>query len=407
MALYGYMARDGQRKAVRGELEGRGRTEVAEYLFKQGLTPVTISERRAAVRLLATLRQRLAGPPQLVDLIFFCRQMYSITKGGLALHRGVRTLAQVVRHPRLKAALVEMRRYLDEGRALSEAMSAQRGVFPPLVINLIRVGEHTGRLDVALAELQKNLEVEHTTSRRIKAALRYPVLVVVAIGIALVIVTLFVIPVFAGVFANFGAELPVITRVLLAVSSFAQHWWLAVAGAVAAGIAGLRTFVKTDRGAQLWGRWSLSVPLFGPLLKKAALARFCRTLAMCMRAGIVIDQAVSAVAAASGNRYFAQRLGSMRERIAQGESLTAAARQAGFFTQLVMQMITTGEETGRLEEMLEEAATFYEREVEYDVTMLGEYVEPVLLVLVSGLVLMLALGIFLPMWDLARVAFRH
>lgn len=407
MTLYAYTARDRYRKSVRGELEGRGQGEVAEHLLNQGLTPITIAERRAAVQHFAALRRGLAGEPQLVDLIFFCRQMYSICKGGLALHRGVRTLAQSMRHPKLKSALVDMRRYLEEGRALSEAMSAQRGIFPPLMVNLVKVGEHTGRLDQAFAELQRNLELEHETRRRIKAAMRYPTLVVVALAIAMAVVTLFVIPVFAGVFANFGAELPWMTRALLATSNFAQAWWPAVLVAIAGGIAGIRSFLKTDRGAEWWGRWSLRVPLFGPVLLKATLARFSRTLAMCMRAGVVVDQAVNAVAAASDNRYFALRLGAMRERIAQGESLTGAARHAALFTPLVMQMISTGEETGRLDEMLDEAGAFYEREVDYEIGMLSEYVEPVLLVFVSGLVLMLALGIFLPMWDLASVALKH
>lgn len=407
MTIYVYTARDRLRKSIHGELEGRGQSEVAEYLLNQGLTPITISERRAAVQHFAALRRQLAGRPQLVDLIFFCRQMYSICKGGLALHRGVRTLAQSMRHPRLRSALHDMRRHLEEGRALSESMSTQGGIFPPLMINLVRVGETTGRLDQAFLELTRNLELEHETRRRIKSAMRYPILVVAALGIALAVVTLFVIPVFAGVFSNFGAELPWMTRVLITTSAFAQVWWPVMAGAaIAAGFA-TRSFLKTDRGAELWGRWSLRMPLFGPVLLKATLARFSRTLAMCMRAGVVLDQAVNAVAAASDNRHFALRLGGMRERIAQGESLTAAARQSALFTPLVMQMIITGEETGRLDEMLDEAGAFYEREVDYDVGMLGEYVEPVLLLFVSGLVLMLALGIFLPMWDLASVALKR
>ena len=407
MALYAYTARDRQRKPVRGELEGRGQSEVAEYLLNQGLTPITIAERRAAVQHVAALRRQLAGQPQLVDLIFFCRQMYSICRGGLALHRGVRTLAQSMRHPKLKSALHDMRKYLEEGRALSEAMSQQAGVFPPLMINLVRVGETTGRLDQAFSELTRNLELEHETRRRIKAAMRYPALVVIALVIAVAVVTLFVIPVFAGVFASFGSELPWMTRVLMNSSAFAQSWWPAVAGGAVAGGMAMRSFLKTDRGAEWWGRWSLRIPLFGPVLLKATLARFSRTLAMCMRAGVVVDQAVNAVAAASNNRHFALRLAAMRERLAQGESLTAAARHSGLFTPLVMQMVTTGEETGRLDEMLDEAGGFYEREVDYDVGMLGEYVEPVLLVFVSGLVLMLALGIFLPMWDLASVAMKR
>ncbi|MGH8168095.1 MAG: type II secretion system F family protein [Woeseiaceae bacterium] len=404
MSVFAYTARDRQRKSVQGEVEGRGRDEVADYLLDQGLTPITIFERKVAGETVAALRRRLSAGPQLVDLIFFCRQMFSICKAGLALHRGVRTLTQSVRNPVLRAALADVRRQIEEGRTLSEGMSAHRGVFPPLMINLVRVGENTGRLDQAFSELQRNLELEHETRRRMKAAMRYPILVVFALVIALSVVTLFVIPVFAGVFADFGAELPWMTRVLMATSDWALAWWPYVAAGGIALFATARSWLKTEKGAELWGRWSLRTPVFGQVLLKATLARFSRTLAMCMRSGIVLDQAVQAVAAASNNRHFALRLAAMRERIAQGESLTSAARHAALFTPLVMQMIATGEETGRLDEMLEECGAFYEREVDYDVGMLGEYVEPVLLVIVSVLVLMLALGIFLPMWDLASVA---
>lgn len=404
MTVFAYTARDRQRNPVRGEVEGRGRDEVADYLLDQGLTPITIFERKAGSERFAALRRRLSGGPQLVDLIFFCRQMYSICKGGLALNRGVRTLAQSVRNPVLRGALIDIRRQIEEGRALSEAMSAHRKLFPALMINLVRVGENTGRLDQAFSELQRNLELEHETRRRMKGAMRYPILVIVAIAIALAVVSLFVIPVFAGVFANFGAELPWMTRALMATSEFALAWWPYVIVLGVAAVAAVRSWLATDDGAEMWGRWSLRIPVFGPVFLKATLARFSRTLAMCMRSGIVLDQAVQAVAAASNNRHFALRLAAMRERIAQGESLTSAARNTALFTPLVMQMIATGEETGRLDEMLDEAGAFYEREVDYDVGMLGEYVEPVLLVIVSALVLMLALGIFLPMWDLASVA---
>ena len=407
MKSYVYTARDRQQKLTRGEVEGRNPQEVAAYLFKQSLTPISISERRAVVERFAALRRRLAGAPQLVDLIFFCHQMYSICKGGVALHRGIRSLAHSVRNPQLHKVLVDMRRQLDEGRPLSDAMRSQQGIFSRLMINLVRVGETTGRLDQAFAELKRNLELEHETRRRLKAAVRYPVLVITAIVLAIAVVMVFVVPAFAGVFASFGAELPWMTRVLITSSEWTLTWWPFLLGAVLLAILAVRSFLKTDYGAELWGRWSFKIPLLGEILLKVTLARFSRTMAMCLRAGIAIDQAVGAVAAASANRHFAVRLTGMRERIAQGESLTAAARYAALFTPLAMQMISTGEETGRLDEMLDEAGDFYEREVDYDVAMLGEYMEPLLLVVVSALVLMLALGIFLPMWDLAAVALRR
>lgn len=290
---------------------------------------------------------------------------------------------------------------------MSETMAAHRGVFPPLMINMVRVGEQTGRLDTVFGELQRNLEFEEGTRRQVKAALRYPTMVIISIAIALVVLNLFVIPAFAKVFANFNAELPLITRALIASSDWMRAWWPLLAGGLLALSVATRAFLKTARGAELWGRWSLRIPLVGEILLKAALSRFSRTLGMSLRAGIPLDQALQAVAGVSDNRYFALQIAAMHERIAQGRSLTLAARGTSLFTPLVMQMITTGEETGRLDEMLEEAADYYEREVAYDVKILGDYVEPLLLVFVSALVLMLALGIFLPMWDMAGVALRR
>lgn len=407
MTEFAYTARDRQRNPVHGNIDGRGVDEVADFLLNQGITPITIEERNKRGEWQTWLRDRLAGAPQLVDLIFFCRQMYSIAVGGLALHRGVQTLAQSARNLQLRTALIRMRRHLEEGHTVSDAMLAFPKIFPPLMVNLTRVGETTGRLDQAFAELQRNLELEHDTRRRIKAAMRYPVIVIAAVVIAIAVVTLFVIPVFARVFANFGAELPLLTRILMASSDFAQTWWPLVAGVALAAAFATRSYLKTERGALAWGRWSLRIPLFGSVLLKATLARFCRTLAMCSRAGIVLDQAMTSVGTASNNRYFMLRMGEMRERVAHGMSLSMAARHSDLFTPLVMQMIVTGEETGRLEEMLDEAGSYYEREVEYEVDMLGQYAEPVLLLIVSALVLVLALGIFLPMWDLAGVALRR
>ncbi len=407
MGLFSYHARDEDRNAISGEIEGRGSSEVADMLFERGLTPVRIVERRARNRSAPRFQDRFFNRPQLVDHVFFCRQMYSITKAGVPLHRGLRTLIDSIRNPLLKRALGEVRRKVEEGRTLSETMSAHRSVFPPLMINMIRVGEQTGRLDQVFHELQRNLEMEQVTERQVKAALRYPGLVVAAISIALVIVNLFVIPAFERVFANFHAELPLVTRGLIAMSAWMRAYWPHALAGIAGIMIAIRSWLRTPRGALAWGRWSLRIPLFGPILLKSTMARFSRTLAMCLRSGVALDQALQTVAGVSANRHFSTRIGAMRERIAQGKSLTNAARGTDFFTPLVMQMIMTGEETGRLDEMLDEAADFYEREVAYDVKTLGDYIEPVLLVIVSGMVLTLALGIFLPMWDMARVAMHH
>ncbi len=315
MALFTYFARDRERNAVSGEMEGRGAGEVADVLLERGLTPISIVERRAIGRQWLSL-PRMESRPELVDLIFFCRQMYSITKAGLPLHRGLRSLIEAIRHPTLRRVLVDVRRRVEEGRTMSETMATHRGVFPPLMINMVRVGEQTGRLDTVFGELQRNLEFEEATRRQVKAALRYPTMVIIAIAIALVVLNLFVIPAFAKVFANFNAELPLITRALIASSDWMRAWWPLLAGGLLALTVAIRVFLKTARGAELWGRWSLRIPLVGEILLKAALSRFTRTLGMSLRAGIPLDQALQTVASVSDNRYFALQIAAMHERIA-------------------------------------------------------------------------------------------
>jgi MSHA biogenesis protein MshG len=407
MSVFAYVARDRERNSVSGELEGRGSGEVADLLIERGLIPIRITERRARNRSTASFRDRYFNRPTLVDQVFFCRQMYSITKAGIPLHRGLQTLGESLRNPLMRRAVGELRRKVEEGRTLSETMASLRDVFPPIMINMVRIGEQTGRLDTVFNELQRNLELEQATQRQVKQAVRYPIMVVSALVIAMVIVNIFVIPSFARIFANFHAELPLITRGLIGMSDAVRSWWPYMLGAVAFIVIGVRRWVRTPNGAETWGRQSLRIPLFGPIMLKAAMARFSRTLSMCLRSGIALDQALGTVGGISSNRYFTLQVAAMKESISQGRSLTLAARATNFFTSLVMQMIMTGEETGRLDEMLDEAAEFYEREVSYDVKTLGDYIEPVLLLIVSGMVLTLALGIFLPMWDMARVALKH
>ena len=404
MARFEYVARDNRRARVSGEIECRERGDVADQLLSRGLTPVQILELPEPVRWLESLRRLSDGALRPEDLVFFCRQMYSVTKGGVPIHQGMKAIADTTRHRLLRDALRDCRRQLEEGRALSDAMAAHSDVFGALLVNLVRVGEETGRLEQAFHELQRNLDSEQTMRRHMSQALRYPLMVLAALALAFGAVNLLVVPAFARVFANFNAELPWMTRALMWSSDWMVAWWPVLLGGTAVAVLATRAHLRTDAGKLAWGRWSLRLPLIGPLRLKATLSRFARALSMCARSGIVMDQALRMVAVASDNRFFASRLAQMREGVAGGESLTSAARRSEMFTPLVMQMLAIGEESGQLEDMLDEVGDFYEREVDYGVRKLGDYIEPVLLIAASGLVLMLALGIFLPMWDLARVA---
>jgi MSHA biogenesis protein MshG len=300
--------------------------------------------------------------------------------------------------------LADLRASLDQGRELAAAMARHPRVFGPFYVAMIRVGEMTGRLTEAFQRLAEHVEFELDVRARIKQALRYPTLVIGAIAIAMVIINLFVIPTFATVFAGFKAELPLMTRVLLGVSHFTVRWWpLLLAAAIGAWWA-LRQWLATRDGRYLWDRVKLQLPIAGPIVLKATLARFARSFAMASKSGVPITNAMSVVAQTVDNAFIGQRIEQMRDGIERGESLSRCAAAAGVFTPVVLQMIAVGEETGELDTLLVEIAQMYERETDYAIKGLASAIEPVLLSVIGAMVLVLALGVFLPLWNLGQAA---
>jgi MSHA biogenesis protein MshG len=249
-----------------------------------------------------------------------------------------------------------------------------------------------------------HLDFQQVMRNQVKAALRYPMFVIAAMVVAIAVVNIFVIPAFAKVFEGFGAELPLMTRVLLASSGFFTHyWWLMLLMLVGA-VFFFRAWVATASGRHDWDRFKLRVPVAGKIVEKAALARFAASFALAMRSGVPIVQAMSVVAMTVDNDYVARKVEGMRDTIERGESVLRAAINAKVFTPVVLQMVAVGEESGSLDEMMEEVADMYQREVEYELKNLSAQIEPILIVFLGALVLVLALGIFLPIWDLGRVA---
>jgi MSHA biogenesis protein MshG len=252
--------------------------------------------------------------------------------------------------------------------------------------------------------LAEHLEVELDMRARIKQALRYPATVLVAIGIALVVVNVFVIPTFASAFSGFKAELPLMTRLLLGFSRFMVDWWaLLLAGIVGGGLA-LRAWLATPAGRWQWDRLKLRVPIAGPIVLKATLARFARSFAIASRSGVPITRTMTVVAQTVDNAWVGERIERMRDGVERGESLSRCAAAAGVFTPVVLQMLAVGEETGELDRLLVEVAEMYERDTDYAIKGLSAAIEPVLLTVIGGLVLVLALGIFLPLWNLGQAA---
>jgi MSHA biogenesis protein MshG len=283
-------------------------------------------------------------------------------------------------------------------------MSPYPDVFSVFYVSLVRVGETSGQLEVVFRQLAGYLEREKKTRDQIKSAMRYPAIVMFAILVAVIVINVFVVPAFAAVFERFGAELPVPTQILIAMSDLTIHHWKSLLIAAVVLIMGARMYVRSDTGRYKWHKAQLRMPLVGKVLYQATLARFTRLFALVQGSGIPIVTGLSVVGRALGNDFLEERVLSMRDGIERGESLSNTAANTGIFDHLVLQMLQVGEESGATDDLLREVADYYDTEVDYAIQKLSASIEPVLTVVMAGLVFLLATGIFLPMWDLAKIA---
>ena len=407
MAQFRYSGRNAQGARVSGLVEAASLDQAANELLAQQITPLQIDAQQAdkgadvLQQLLERLRRRRV---ELDELIIFCRQMYSLSKAGVPIIRAIGGLAESTRNLYLREVLQAVRSDLERGLGLAVAMNVHPRVFNTLFISMVSVGENTGQLDGAFRQLSSYLELERETRKRLRQATRYPLFVLSAMGVALAVINLFVIPAFAKVFEQFKAELPWATRVLIGTSQFFQDYWWLLLILLAGGLYGFLRWTKTEQGALHWDRLKLRLPIVGGIFERIALARFTRTFAMMYRAGVPLLQTLSINSASVGNRHIGQAVLAMREGIERGEALTRTAAASGLFTPLVLQMMAVGEETGALDDLFVEVADFYEQEVDYDLKQLADAIEPILIVAMGVLVLILALGVFLPMWELGSAA---
>ncbi len=400
MPAYRYSARDAQGRLQSGDIDAPNESVVAEQLLRRQLIPLRIEAQPAARNLNIDVSGWFGPVVRLPELIVFARQMYSLMKAGIPIIRAIRGLADSTSSKALNGVLLDLAEQLEKGRSLSVALANHPKVFNRLIVSIVHVGENTGRLDDAFAQLSDYFEQEMETRRQIKQATRYPSFVLLAIVVAMVILNIFVIPQFATMFARFNTELPWTTQVLINTSAFFVNYWLwLLAGTAAVAVLGYR-YLQTPDGRYRWSRTKLRLPLMGDIINRATLGRYARSFALMLRAGVPLTTALSLVAEAVDNDFMADKIREMRRNIERGESLVRVSGQSGLFTPLVMQMLAVGEETGQMDDMLQEVALFYEREVAFDLKSLTAKIEPILISVVAAMVLLLALGIFTPMWDM-------
>ncbi len=399
---YLYKARNNSGNLTEGTIEAESQAKAAQRLSSQEMIPISIKEHTEKIDISEQFNQwQAVRSLKLDDLMLFSRQMYSLTKAGVPIIRALHSLIESTRNIALANALKEIAHSVEGGLPLGQSMGQHPKIFSNLYVSIINVGEETGGLDQGFLQISQYLGREKETQGRIKSALRYPTMVIIAISIAMAIVNVYVIPAFKGVFDKIGVDLPWQTRLLMGVSDFTVEFWPYIIGGLILSFFAVVKYIETPGGHLKKDQLILKIPAIGSIIHRATMERFSRSFAMILSSGVPLIQGITIVSNAIGNIYIGSKLDKMRIGIEKGDSISRMAMNIGLFPPLVVQMIAVGEETGNISEMLLEVADFYESEVDTELKNLASVIEPFLLVVIGIMVLVLALGIFLPMWNLS------
>ena len=407
MPEFSYKGRGSDGRMVNGRTAGESVDHVAQRLISTGVIPIEIASIGVVAGSLnfEKLGRRLGfGGVTTTDLVMFSRQMYTITRAGIPLLRGLRGLIASTHNAILRETLEDMLESLEGGRDLAASFARHPKIFPTLYVSIVSVCEATGTLDKSFLRLTEYLTQEQKMHDSVKGAVRYPIIVMITIALAAGFLSSFVIPKFAPIFAQLKGDLPMPTRILLGSSMLVREYWMYTLAAVALCVFGIRSYLNTPGGRYKWDRFKLRLPVIGAVMYESMLSRLNRSMAISLAAGMPMTQTLAVIARSSGNVSVSEKIQILASSVERGESLHRSATASGMFSPLVLQMIAIGEETGALPELLDEAAGYYEREVDHAVKNLSSSIEPILIVAVGGMVLILALGIFMPLWEVISKA---
>jgi type IV pilus assembly protein PilC len=398
MPSYAYKAytQAGQRRE--GKIDAEGSSAAEQALWLQGLKIVELNPappKKTMADYFPSLYQISRA-----DIILFTRQLATFVGAGVPMTRALGTIAQETSSPLFKRVILAVLDDLERGQNLSEALAKHPKVYPTLYIDLVRVAELTGNLEVTLTELAGYLRRDLNTLRRVQAAMIYPaVILVVATGVVIILV-FFALPAFTRIFAEFRVELPLATRILIGIVEFIRTWALLIGAAIATVALGVVLALRTARGKYVKDLISIRAPIIGPIALSAVLNRFARTMAMVLKAGVPLGQTFEAVIASTGNRVFQRGLNTVKEQMTSGEGFAGPLIRTRLFPPMLTQMVRVGEETGTLDTYLEQAAEFYEEELEYRIRAMTSLIEPVMTVAVAVIVGFIAVSLISAMYGL-------
>jgi type II secretory pathway component PulF len=403
MPVFSYKAISENGLAVSGVIEADSVDGARGLLVAKGLIPEAVSAGAGGASSLWTRLRARGGKVPVPDLILFTKQFRSMMQAGIPIVRLLQVLEVQTQNRNLKAVISSMAQDIKQGATLFDALEKHPGVFPPLYRSMIRAGEISGTVPDVLDRLIYIVEHEEKVHNDILSALRYPAVVIVALGVAFVILLTFVIPKFVTIFAKAGLDLPVPTKIAMALYAFLSNYWLFLLVALVGGIAGLRYYLRTQDGRLAVDGFLLRLPLAGPLFTKAAMSRFASIFAILYASGVPVMQALAILSGTIGNTAISKEFDRVRERIVEGAGIAAPLKSARYFTPMVIDMVAIGEESGNMEQMMREIARHYDDEVEFAVKGLSDALGPALIVGLAAVVGFFALAIFLPMWDLTKM----
>jgi type IV pilus assembly protein PilC len=399
MPTYTYRARDISGKAVNGTIALTSETAVREHLRLSQLYLISLVEESAKEKVKAPLFRRNV---KLTDLVVFSRQFASMVKAGVPIIQALDSLTEQNESPALRNALADVRRDVETGVSLSAAIGGRPQIFPEMFISLVKAGEAGGKLEESLEIAAVQFDKEAELREKIKSAFTYPVLVLCATAMIITVMLVFIVPIFAKIYASLNAKLPAITQLLVSISYTLTHYTLWVVAGFVVVTYLVRHIYRTDQGRLWFDRMKLRLPVLGKLNQKVAVGRFVRTLSAMVGSGLALTRGLEIAAGVAGNRVIADAGRSVVSELRKGQPLSSELERTGAFPRMVTQMVSVGEEAGSLETMLHETAHFYERDVEYTVKRLTSMLEPILTAILSVIVGFVLVALYMPIFGLGE-----
>ncbi len=407
MPIYIYRAVDTHGKFFKGELEAASEVALTTELAKKGYLPINISFKAKPKQFATKSTQPLSGSSQGgIDyraLVIFTRQFATIIKAAIPILEGLRVLTEQAEEPNLKKALTRVIRDVESGGSLSSALAKHPGIFSELYVNTVVAGESAGILDKVLMRLSDMLENDMETRSNISAAMRYPIMVVIALIIAVIVLTVFVIPQFSKMYADANAKLPLPTQIMVITGYILSHYWYLVIIAVTGLIFGVRVIINTPSGRYLWDSLKFKVPVFGKLYTKMTMLRFASMLSVLYQAGLPVLKTLDIVGLTIGNAVLTSEIDKIKRDVAAGKGISGGILNSKFFPRLVGYMVSVGEKSGSLTLMLDSLCEFFDLEVKTTVKNLTSLIEPIMTAVLGLVVMGMALAIFLPMWNMIQL----